>query len=216
MNWLRLAIIALALAAAALAALVPQTAPYATPAAAFLFGYFFNPPGSGAPQAPKATAMLILAGGLALPWTAWADQVGTPLPLLPGTLGCFAGGKHCGRLSVPIGVVGFRARDGAMGQVGFFPTVSAVLGLDLWATKWYTLSPGIGGSAVKSTDGSSTTASVGAVLGIARYVTVGVSARWGEWRDVYVLYSVDPMALASLALPAQAPPAKVALREDEL
>jgi hypothetical protein len=51
MNWQRLATIALALAAAALAALVPQTASIATPLASFLIGYVLMPPGAQGAQA---------------------------------------------------------------------------------------------------------------------------------------------------------------------
>lgn len=118
---------------------------------------------------------------------------------LPGTLGCFdeQTRNFCGRAIVQVGLGGLNLRTRQV-EAGAFPTGGLGLAVDLWARRWYTVTPG---AAVAASAGSGTGnyANVAMLVGVAKYVWLGamvhIDATLTEWK---ALAGVDPLAIASL------------------
>lgn len=139
-------------------------------------------------------AAIIVALALAASTCAKADPGD-----LPGTLGCFdeTARNFCGRAIVPAGLGGLNLRTRTV-EAGAFPTGGLGLAVDLWARRWYTVTPGAA-VAASAGSGAGNYANLALLVGVAKYVWVGalvhIDATLTEWK---ALAGVDPLALASL------------------
>ena len=117
----------------------------------------------------------------------------------PGTLGCATTSDVCVRLIAPLSIGGLDLVTHTVESGAF--TGGMGMGLDLWASTWHRLSPGIAVAASSVSSGSSW-ANIAGLVGLCRYVWIGtmvhVSPSETHW---FLLGGIDPLAIVGAESP---------------
>jgi len=206
MNPLRLATYVIAVVVLVLSHFLPDLSAYLLPISAALAGWATVHPADGARVrrgAGHATPGIMFAlvffglaifAGLLLPRFARADSV-SPVYRVPGTLGCF-NSDVCARVVVPVAIGGLNLATRSVASGVFAGGVG--LGFDLWASRWYSLTPAVA-IAASAASAETNYANIAPLLGVFRFAWVGAMVHVSpQSTPVYLLAGIDPLAVAGV------------------